>query len=158
MLNLKDISTEDLTNPNLLNNLILKSLQNLENKLDDLSKQISDQDKVQVEQDVTLKMIISRLDRVEQLLEENNIPLIKKDISQERNDFNELKNEITIMKKNIGENAKAIIEIKNNIKDQPNKNKAKIVDYVFKYGLIAIGGLITLKITGILTAIGSLVK
>jgi hypothetical protein len=151
MIDLKDLEAKDLESPSLFNNLILKSLQNIESKVDELGNKFLEQDKVQIEQDLILKSIINRLDRVEKLLEENNIPLIK----HKMNDF---ESEFEIMKNKIENNSKDILSIKNHLEEAPIKQKAKLVDYVFKYGLIAIGGLITLKITGILTAIFNLIN
>jgi hypothetical protein len=146
MIELKDLEAKDLESPGAFNTLILKSLQNIESKVDELGNKFLEQDKVQIEQDATLKSIISRLDRVERLLEENNIPLMR----HKANDFD---SELETIKNRIDNNSNDILNIKSRLKEAPLQQKAKVVDYVFKYGLIAIGGLIALKTTGILTAL-----
>jgi hypothetical protein len=144
MIHLKDFDTESLVNSNLLYDLILKSLQNIELKVDELNNKFLEQDKIQIEQDLTFQSMIKRLDRVEELLEENEV--------------NDLGKKLETVEINLNNCTQDIGNIKKFLEEKSLRNKAQIIDYIFKYGLIAIGGLITLKITGVLTAIFSLLN
>ena len=61
-----------------------------------------------------------------------------------------MKLELSGYGKRLSDNEKQTTELKNLFINNPMKIKANLVDYVWKYAALAIGGWIALKVTGIL--------
>ena len=77
------------------------------------------------------------------MLEQNDL---RKEIAAALKEHEEMKKELSGFGKRVSDNEKEIIAIKN----APITFKANIIDYIWKYAALAIGGWIALKIAGIL--------
>jgi len=81
------------------------------------------------------------------MLEQNDL---RKDITAAIQEHKEMRGELSGFGKRLSDNEKEIREVKERFNNIPIRLKSSVVDYVWKYAALAIGGWIALKITGIL--------
>lgn len=80
-------------------------------------------------------------------IEQNDL---RKEMQAALKEHLEMRRELSGYGKRLTDNETAVKEMKTNLEYAPAKFKSNIIDYVWKYAALAIGGWIALKITGIL--------